>query len=242
MVGASAASETQRRACSRDRGCLRGGVGGTRCVMSSAPTSTFRVIAGVVRGEGMASALRRASDRVAEALRHAGLRFCGLFAGVLGKVTSGLSQPDGSEPSPHAAGRRRPAGAGRMPSLRAILNVAASSISPRTGGVATQLTSRLHVERTLRSVALLSPGLLELSTPVHHIRSIASFRVTSEFVASDFEAAVREALAITGARAIHLEGTTGRPFGTVLRLRQSGLPVVLSVHDFSLFCKIGRAH
>src|SRR5258707_195604 len=44
-----------------------------------------------------------------------------------------------------------------------ILNVAASGTAFRLGGVQAQLAARLRVERGLRNVALLSPGLLEQS-------------------------------------------------------------------------------
>jgi hypothetical protein len=38
------------------------------------------------------------------------------------------------------------------------------------------------------------------------------------------------------ANAIHIEGMSGVPFADVLRLIESGVRVVISVHDFSLFC------
>jgi glycosyltransferase involved in cell wall biosynthesis len=175
--------------------------------MSSTPGSTFRSIAGVIRGEGLASAVRRTADRVGEGLHHFSLRARGMIAETFGK-----------------------------PADVAILNVTATGLSSRTGGVATQLATRLRTERTLRDVALLSPGLLERSTPILHRRTVAPFRGTRDFVEPDFERAIREALTITGARTIHLEGTSGVPVGSVLRLVDSGVRVVLSIHDFSLFC------
>lgn len=108
-----------------------------------------------------------------------------------------------------------------------ILNVSAARVSARTGGVAIQLIARLRAERALRSVALVHPGEIRLSAPFMHARRIGE---------SGFDGMVREALAVTGAKAIHLEGTSGAPVAGVLRLLDAGVSVVVSVHDFSLFC------
>src|SRR5437899_2127432 len=48
--------------------------------------------------------------------------------------------------------------------------------------------------------------------------------------------AVSKSLPAGDARAIHLEGTSGAPLADVLGLIDGGVPVVVSVHDFSLFC------
>jgi glycosyltransferase involved in cell wall biosynthesis len=123
------------------------------------------------------------------------------------------------------------AAAGHVP----VVNISVAGVAPRLGGVQTQLRNRLRAERALRPVALLSPGSLDLSAPWRHMRRIAAFAPASESLSTAFEEAVREALAITGARTIHLEGTSGVPVGSVLRLRESGVTVILSPHDFSLF-------
>jgi len=99
-----------------------------------------------------------------------------------------------------------------------------------------QLLARLQAERLLRPIALLHPRGLELSAPRRRLRSLPGIRPTIELRDAAFETAVREALAITGARTIHLEGTAGVPLGSVLRLGETGVQVVLSVSDFSLFC------
>jgi hypothetical protein len=116
-----------------------------------------------------------------------------------------------------------------------LVNISAAGVSPRLGGVQTQLASRLRAERALRPVALLSPDALDLSTPRRHLRWVPAFTPTAEPFSPSFERAVREALAITGAQTIHLEGTSGVPVGSVLRLRESGVRVIVSAHDFSLF-------
>jgi glycosyltransferase involved in cell wall biosynthesis len=117
----------------------------------------------VIRGEGMASALRRAEERVAEGFEN---------------LTT------------------------RSSSDAAILNFAPGGTGARAGGVAVQLRARLRKERALRAVA------------------------------------VSDSLPDGDARAIHLEGTSGVPMAAVLRLIAGGVPVVVSVHDFSLFCPL----
>jgi glycosyltransferase involved in cell wall biosynthesis len=159
------------------------------------------MIATVLRGEGIASAMRRAAERIAEAASYTALRASAAFTA-----------------------------AAHVP----IVNVSAAGVSPRLGGVQLQLAARLQAERALRTVALLSSGALDLSTPRRHVRRIAAFRPTTDPLSPLFEQAVREALAITGARTIHLEGTSGVPVGSVLRLRESGVEVIVSAHDFSL--------
>ncbi len=117
-----------------------------------------------------------------------------------------------------------------------IVNVSATDVVPRLGGMPVQFLARLRAERMLRPIALLHPHGLELSEPYPHTRRVRGFRSTLELHDAAFETAVREALAHAGARTIHVEGTAGAPLGSVLRLRESGVDVVISVSDFSLFC------
>jgi len=107
-----------------------------------------------------------------------------------------------------------------------VLNVAASGMSPRLGGVQTQLVTRIHAERKLRNVAVLEPGVLHRFAPRHHTRSVAK----------DLASGIREAIAITGAKTVHFEGMHNVPLEVALRLIDSGVDVIVSVHDFSLFC------
>jgi hypothetical protein len=107
-----------------------------------------------------------------------------------------------------------------------ILNVAADGTSLRLGGLQAQLVARLDCERAMRSVALVSPGVLDLSRPSRHSRRVSP----------QIEIAIRNAIAITGARTIHFEGMHGVPFAEVLRLIEDAFDVIVSVHDFSLFC------
>jgi hypothetical protein len=153
----------------------------------------------VLRGEGFASAMRRAAERIDEAARAAAL---------------------------HARGWRAPAAGAE------IVNVSAAGTAPRTGGVAIQLRARLRAERELRSVALLHPGGLELSSPFPHARPRGVV---------GFDAAVRDALARTGAKAVHLEGTSDVPLADALRWIDDGIAVVVSVHDLTLIDAQPRA-
>jgi glycosyltransferase involved in cell wall biosynthesis len=153
----------------------------------------IRAIGSVIRGEGVASALRRTSERIGETAQGAALRARGVFAGK---------------------------------SAAAILNIAASGTSLRLGGVQAQLAARLDAERAFRSVALISPGVLDLSHPSRHTRRVSP----------RIETAIREAIDITGARTIHFEGMHGVSFDGALRLIDDGFDVIVSVHDFALFC------
>jgi glycosyltransferase involved in cell wall biosynthesis len=89
-----------------------------------------------------------------------------------------------------------------------ILNVSMMGVAPRLGGVPTQLFFRLREERRLRDVALYAPGFLELPAGGRRVGS------------------VREALAITGARVIHLEGTFGARLSDF-----ADAELIVSVHE-----------
>lgn len=89
-----------------------------------------------------------------------------------------------------------------------ILNLSMAGVSPRKGGVPTQLLFRLREERALREVAVYSPGFLELPAFGRRVRS------------------VRQALDITGARVVHLEGTFGAPMKEL-----AGAELIVSVHE-----------
>jgi len=164
----------------------------------------IRAITSVIRGEGLASAMRRTGERLEETLHDARLRLLGAFV--------------------------------RTTPSAAILNVSVTDVVPRLGGVPVQLSARLRAERTLRPLALLHPRGLQLSTPTAHTVRLPGLGPTAELRDPAFETVVGEALAMTGARTIHLEGTSGVPLNSLLRLHEAGVEIVLSVSDFSLFC------
>lgn len=125
-----------------------------------------------------------------------------------------------------------------------VLLVSSAAPAVRLGGVQAQLGSRLAVMEV--PWALLHPeaGRYRLIAQSGARRSAWHRAATAPppraaLDDEEFEAAVRWALALTGARAVQVEGTADLPLATILRLARA-LPVVLAVHDFSLFCV--RAH
>lgn len=103
---------------------------------------------------------------------------------------------------------------GRAP----LLNVLATSPSPRLGGLQIQLLSRLREERAFRDVALLHPGVLEAGK--------CAWRAPR--AALGYE--IADALSRTGARGIVIEGTHGLAIEELLSFDN----VVLGLHDLSL--------
>ncbi|HXH90360.1 MAG TPA: glycosyltransferase [Thermoanaerobaculia bacterium] len=160
----------------------------------------IRTIGRVARSEGIGSAVRRAQERIGEAMRIQMM----LARGAVGR--------------PH-----------RSP----ILNISATGPFARLGGLPTQLIARLDEERALRDVAWLYPGIIELAV---HARRAPQFTSGDALFDAGFERSVAYALSVTGASAIHIEGTAGLPIGSILEMTKSGIDVVLGVHDFSLFC------
>lgn len=124
-----------------------------------------------------------------------------------------------------------------------VLNLLATAPAPRLGGLQSQLVSRLDAEAAHRGVALLYPmrGGFRLEVDSGDRRLALTFGGESPpsvpaLTDPWFEQAVARAAAEVGARALHVEGLAGIPFGSLLSLARSGLQLILSVHDFSLFC------
>jgi glycosyltransferase involved in cell wall biosynthesis len=112
-----------------------------------------------------------------------------------------------------------------------VLNVFPFPPAGRFGGAAIQLRRRIDEERALRDVALFYPGVIETSS--HARRGPSLNAVTPDLFDDAFLNAVTSALQSTNARAVHFEGAAGIPIGSVLGMAED---VILSVHDFSLFC------
>jgi glycosyltransferase involved in cell wall biosynthesis len=123
-----------------------------------------------------------------------------------------------------------------------VLNLLATLPSPRLGGVPTQLLARLRFEERQRTVALLYPTgggyRLEVTQDLRRGRLDMAGSALDPTTLADaaFEAAVLGAVERVGARVLHPEGLAGLPLESLLRLRGKGLKLVLSVHDFALFC------
>lgn len=123
-----------------------------------------------------------------------------------------------------------------------VLLVTSAPPAPWLGGVPSQLRTRLEAESRARSTALLYPTgagwrlevVVEAERWFLELPGAAPSPVALEEAA--FEAAVREAAERVGARAVHVEGLAGLPPASLLRLAQSGLMLVLALHDFAAFC------
>jgi len=114
-----------------------------------------------------------------------------------------------------------------------VVNVLATPPSPRLGGVQTQLRNRLAVEAQDRPCALLYPQ--GTGWRVEH-RDRGESRVLAANGAG-FEEALGRAMREVGAGAVHCEGVSGLPIEGLLEVARKGVRLVLSVHDFALFCR-----
>lgn len=115
-----------------------------------------------------------------------------------------------------------------------LLNVFMWPPAGRLGGAAIQLRQRMHEERALRDVALFYPGIVE--RPWHARRGPALEPAVTELFQESFERAVTSVMERSEAKVVHFEGTAGVPIGSVLQMTDRGISVLLTVHDFSLFC------
>lgn len=125
----------------------------------------------------------------------------------------------------------------------AVLNVLGVEAAARIGGVPTQALTRLRHEGRERSVALLSrsPGGLRLEwrhAGQAWARLLPCPPHSRDPLADDpkWLGTVRAARKLVGARAVHLENLASLSLPAVDALAQDG-PCVLSLHDFSAFCR-----
>jgi hypothetical protein len=181
----------------------------------------------VLRAEGAAGVADRLRDRLAEARRRRSFR------------------PAAAPP----------------PGFRAaVLNLAAAAPAPRLGGVQAQLLWRLAAEAAQRPVALLYPEpaaagggyRLELQDGTDRralylppLTQAGGGARAAETLAPlpgialddpELERAVRWAAAHCGAAALQVEGLAAMPLASLLRLRRTGMALVLAIHDFAAFC------
>ncbi|HEV2843342.1 MAG TPA: glycosyltransferase [Thermoanaerobaculia bacterium] len=124
-----------------------------------------------------------------------------------------------------------------------VLNLLSTAPTPWLGGLQVQLLQRIETEAGRRPLALLypEPGAWRLEAADNGRR--LSLRIEggappSPVALTDdaFERAVSRAAEEVGARALHVEGLAAVPLGSLLALARRGLHLILSVHDFSLFC------
>ncbi|MEA2604204.1 MAG: hypothetical protein QOF89_5196 [Acidobacteriota bacterium] len=124
-----------------------------------------------------------------------------------------------------------------------VLNLLSTAPTPRLGGLQAQLLSRIESEAEQRPLALLypEPGAWRLEVTAGGRRlslTLAGNAPPSPVALADeaFERAVTRAIGEVRARALHVEGLAALPLASLLALQRRGLELVLSVHDFSLFC------
>ncbi len=124
-----------------------------------------------------------------------------------------------------------------------VLNLLSTAPIPRLGGLQAQLLSRIESEAERRPLALLypEPGAWRLEVTAGDRRlslTLAGGAPPSPVALADeaFEQAVTRAAGEVRAQALHVEGLAAVPLASLLALHRRGLKLVLSVHDFSLFC------
>jgi glycosyltransferase involved in cell wall biosynthesis len=124
-----------------------------------------------------------------------------------------------------------------------VLDVLATPLAPRWGGVPVQLGVRLEEEALRGPTALLAPeaGWWTLRTTHGEDRRRARLgpwrpgadpsQAPDGAVGTAFEAA-----RLVGARIVNFEGASGWPPDALRGVARPGLKLVVSLHDFALFC------
>lgn len=124
-----------------------------------------------------------------------------------------------------------------------VLDVLATPFAPRFGGVPTQLRPRLAEEERLRPTALLSPEAGEWSLRTVQRGERRRARLGPCRIDADPRHGLRagvptivEAAKRVGARVVNVEGISGWPPDALAPLAGGERKLVLSLHDFALFC------
>lgn len=143
-----------------------------------------------------------------------------------------------------ADGRRRArfrrAPLAELPSVD-VLQICGSPPVPWLGGVSAQLGARLAAQGQLGATALLFPWRdrmrLEVTSEGQRLTAELPLCASPSPAPEDpaWGAAVREARRALRARLLHVEGAAGLPHSTLRELARE-LPLLLSLHDFALFC------
>jgi glycosyltransferase involved in cell wall biosynthesis len=115
-----------------------------------------------------------------------------------------------------------------------VLNLSPIPLSPRRGGSQIQMLDRLEREKTLRPVAVAYPrdGALAVEVWTKEVSGIFSLDM-----ASGVGSAVAEAARLLATTTVHIENLHGFPFELIDSLEDQGFRTVLSIHDFTLFCR-----
>jgi glycosyltransferase involved in cell wall biosynthesis len=124
-----------------------------------------------------------------------------------------------------------------------IINVLATKPARRLGGLQIQFLRRLEGEAEERACAVLYPEASRYRLERRHAARREGMEIPGPVVPSPvsledavFEAAVLRAAEAAGATALHVEGLSGIPPASLLALERRGLSIILSLHDFALFC------
>jgi glycosyltransferase involved in cell wall biosynthesis len=115
-----------------------------------------------------------------------------------------------------------------------VLNLSPIPPSPRRGGSQIQMLDRLKHERDLRPVAMAYPKDAKLLVELRTQGRSGRFSLDLGAGASE---AITEAARLLDATTIHFESLHGFSFNLVESLSARGHRVVLSLHDFTLFCR-----
>lgn len=115
-----------------------------------------------------------------------------------------------------------------------VLNLSPIPLSPRRGGSQIQMLDRLEREKALRPVAVAYPkdGALAVEVWTKEVSGIFSLDM-----ASGIGPAVAEAARLLATTTVHIENLHGLPLELIADLEDQGFHTVLSIHDFTLFCR-----
>ena len=124
-----------------------------------------------------------------------------------------------------------------------VLDVLATPVAPRFGGVPVQLGARRAEEARLRPTALLAPEAGWWTLRATRGGEALRTRLGPVATGADPSVGLREGLAtvlgaarLVGARIVNVEGLAGWPPAALGNLVGTGLGLVVSLHDFALFC------
>ncbi len=115
-----------------------------------------------------------------------------------------------------------------------VLNVSPTPPSPKRGGAQIQMLDRLAEEKKLRTVAFAYPRARNWWMEVWSESGPGIIALGAEKKPAD---SIERAARLAGSRVVHIESLSGLPLTLVPDLEERGVPTVLSVHDFTLFCR-----
>jgi glycosyltransferase involved in cell wall biosynthesis len=133
--------------------------------------------------------------------------------------------------------------ADRLHADTTVLNVLPFPLLRAWGGTSLQLMARLAEEARLRTTAVAMPAEGSLRIEVQRGENRWWCSLTTPWRPDPlalrngaFEDALARAADATQSTVLHFESLLGVPLASLLRLRERGFRLALSVHDFALFC------